>query len=199
VDELAFLRLGSRPAKRRGAASLADLRAIPWVFGWSQNRLMVPGWYGFGSAVGALGRVLGESLDRTLLALFQRDPLFRLIVDETEKSLMLVDRQVARAYAALLPDQALARGLMTLIERELAASERAVLAITGEGDLGERFPMLHAQLRRRRPLLAAAGLEQARLVRAFRDPGGDEAARRDALTPLLLSMTCVASGLGWTG
>ncbi len=199
VDELAFLRLGSRPAKRRGAASLADLRAIPWVFAWSQNRLMVPGWYGFGSAVGALGRVLGQNLDRTLLGLFQRDPLFRLIVDETEKSLMLVDRQVARAYAALLPDEALARGLMTLIERELVASERAVLAITGEGDLGERFPMLYAQLRRRRPLLAAAGLEQARLVRAFRDPGADEAARRDALTPLLLSMTCVASGLGWTG
>jgi phosphoenolpyruvate carboxylase len=199
VDELQHLRLGSRPAKRRGAASLSDLRAIPWVFAWSQNRLMVPGWYGFGSAVEALGRVQGEALNRTLVGLFQRDPLFRLIVDETEKSLMLVDRQVARAYAALLPEQDLARGLLALIERELVASERAVLAITGEGELGERFPMLYAQLRRRRPLLAAAGLEQAKLVRAFRDPAADEAARRELLTPLLLSMTCVASGLGWTG
>ncbi len=199
VDELAFLRLGSRPAKRRGAASLDDLRAIPWVFAWSQNRLMVPGWYGFGSAVESLGRVQGAQLRETLARLFQRDPLFRLIVDETEKSLMLVDRQVARAFAALVPDQALGQGILTLIERELAASERAVLAITGEGDLGERFPMLYAQLRRRRPLLAAAGLEQVRLVRAFRDPEADEATRREALTPLLLSMTCVASGLGWTG
>ncbi len=199
VDELASLRLGSRPAKRRGAAALSDLRAIPWVFAWSQNRLMVPGWYGFGSAVTALGRVQGPKLVETLRRLFERDRLFRLIVDETEKSLMLLDFTVARAYAALVPDGSLARGLLTMIEREAVASEGALLAITGEQQLGERFPMLFAQLRRRRPWLRAAGLEQARLVQTLRDPALPETARREAMMPLLLSMTCVASGLGWTG
>ncbi len=197
LEELGHLRMGSRPARRRGAATLDDLRAIPWVFAWSQNRLMVPGWYGFGSAVAQLTQVRGAAVTAALAALLGSDSLVRLVVDETEKSLMLVDREVAAAYGSLA-EPAVAARLLDAIERERAASEQAVLAITGASRLGERFPDLLAERRRRRDLLRRAGLEQVGLLRAFR-AAGEEAGRAEALTPLLLSFTCVASGLGWTG
>ena len=190
--------MGSRPARRRGLATLDDLRAIPWVFAWSQNRLMAPGWYGFGSAIRELAAVRGAAVTDDLARLLPGDPLVRLVVDETEKALMLVDREVAAGYASLVEEEGVREALMAAIERERAGSEAAVLAITGRGRLGERFPDLAGEQRRRRGLLRRAGLAQVELLRRFR-AAADDAERSEALTPLLLSFTCVASGLGFTG
>jgi phosphoenolpyruvate carboxylase len=194
VEELTQLNIGSRPARRFGARSLADLRAIPWVFAWTQNRHHVPAWYGLGSALRSFIDVRGDDGRDLLRRMFAESRLFRLVIDEAEKSLCFVDLDVARSYAALLPDGALRERLFGMVEREYELSCRAVLELTGEDRLGRRFRKFSRKLQRRGAILKQVGLVQARLVRRFRD-------RRDHadLVPLLLSINCVSSGLGWTG
>ena len=84
LEEISLLNMGSRPARRFGARSLSDLRAIPWVFAWSQNRHFVPGWYGVGSGILTFLQVRGERGSNLLARMFRDSRLFRLIVDEVE-------------------------------------------------------------------------------------------------------------------
>ena len=104
LEEISLLNLGSRPARRFGARSLSDLRAIPWVFAWSQNRHFVPGWFGVGSGVLTFLQVRGQRGGALIQRMFADSRLFRLIVDEVEKTLSYVDLAVAREYAALVPE-----------------------------------------------------------------------------------------------
>jgi phosphoenolpyruvate carboxylase len=196
--ELAELKIGSRPAKRQaGSRSLDDLRAIPWVFAWSQNRHMLPGWYGTGTALAKFVDVRGAEGMGLLRKLFATSPLFRLIVDEVEKTLVLVDLDVARRYAALVPNGATREHIFELVCAEYERTRESILAVTGERELAERFPKYRARLARRLPTIRAVGVEQVELLARHRTAKsrGDDA----QLVPLLLSINCVASGLGYTG
>jgi phosphoenolpyruvate carboxylase len=192
VEELAMLKLGSRPARRFGARSLGDLRAIPWVFAWSQNRHMITGWYGFGSALCAFRQVRGPAADRLLAEMFARHPLFRLMVDEAEKSLMLADMEIAEAYAGLVEDAAIRAPILSRIQAEHSAALAALRDITGNA-LGLRFPKMQARCEDLRPQLDRLNRLQITLLRQSRAGGGT------TTIPLMQSMTCIASGLGWTG
>ncbi len=199
VEELALLNIGSRPARRSGARTLADLRAIPWVFAWTQNRHLVPGWYGVGTAVGRFLAARGRSGEEQLRRMFDGCRVFRLVVDEVEKTLPQVDLDVARAYARLVPDAEIGREIFGLVEEEYHRTVDAVLRITGGELLLERFPRFRRRLSRRLPALHRLGLAQVELVRRFRDAREREELRDEHLVPLLLSIHCVAAGLGWTG
>ncbi len=199
VDELVLLKIGSRPARRFGSGILSDLRAIPWVFAWSQNRHLVPGWYGVGTALDSLVEVRGDAGQQLLRRMFGESRLFRLILDEVEKTLFLTDMELGRRYAALVPDAAVRDEIFGMIEAEYRRTVAAVLRISGGGVLAERFPQFRRQLARRLPIINQVGLEQVKLIESFRNPQRDGAARRDDLVPLLLSINCVAAGLGWTG
>ena len=194
VEELVQLNIGSRPARRFGAKSLHDLRAIPWVFAWTQNRHHVPAWYGLGSAIRSFLDVRGADGRELLRHMFAESRLFRLVIDEAEKSLCFVDLDVARSYAELLADPELRERIFGMVEREYALTCRQVLDLTGETHLGQRFRKFSRKLQRRGQILKQVGLVQSRLVRRFRE-------RKDHadLIPLLLSINCVSSGLGWTG
>jgi phosphoenolpyruvate carboxylase len=194
VEELVQLNIGSRPARRFGAKSLHDLRAIPWVFAWTQNRHHVPAWYGLGTALRSFVDVRGADGLELLRQMFAESRLFRLVIDEAEKSLCFVDLDVARSYAELLADPALRERIFGMVEREYALTCRQVLEVTGAAKLGQRFRKFSRKLQRRGQILKQVGLVQSRLVRRFRD-------RRDHadLIPLLLSINCVSAGLGWTG
>src|SRR3954464_6459952 len=113
-----MLTLGSRPARRFGARSLSDLRAIPWVFAWSQNRHFVPGWYGVGSGIMTFLQVRGPRGAALLDRMFTESRLFRLIVDEVEKTLAYVDLEIAREYAELVPEASVRNNIMEMIEDE---------------------------------------------------------------------------------
>jgi phosphoenolpyruvate carboxylase len=199
VNELALLRIGSRPARRFGAKGIADLRAIPWVFAWSQNRHLITGWYGYGSALDSFLRIRGKGGEALLRDMFEHSPVFRLMMDETEKVLWLADMSVAREYASLVPDQTAAGEILASIEAEHALSSAHVLRITGGSALAERFPAYRRHLERRLPLITQANLWQVEFLRKFRDTSEDRKARPGVLVPLLLSMTNIAAGLGWTG
>ena len=198
VEELARLNIGSRPARRFGGQSLKDLRAIPWVFAWTQNRHIVTGWYGVGAALSQYIEENGATGRDRLTAMFEDSLLFRLIIDEAEKTLSLVDLEVAEAYAGLVADADARARIFGMIMAEYRQSRDMILQITQEQTLSARFKRFSRKLSRRRPALRQAGLEQVRLLREFRNRRGDKAAQDD-LIPLLLSINCISAGLGWTG
>jgi phosphoenolpyruvate carboxylase len=197
VDELAKMNIGSRPARRFGAKSLSDLRAIPWVFAWTQNRHLVPSWYGVGKALETFINERGAVGEALIQSLFKESRLFRLIVDEVEKTLSLVDMEVAEKYAELVEDETLRNTVFSMVKDEYARTVEQILNITGEEKLCKRFRKFSRKLSRRNNVLQQAGLEQVMLVKKFRSSAKED--NFEELVPLLLSINCISAGLGWTG
>jgi phosphoenolpyruvate carboxylase len=198
LDELAMLNIGSRPARRFGAKTLADLRAIPWVFAWSQNRHIVPGWFGVGSGISAFLRVRKQPGLALLRRMFKEFRLFRLVVDEVEKTLLQVDMAIAREYAGLVEDAAVRAVIFESVEREYRLTSDMLRQVSGDSELAERFPVLRARLARKLPIIAHANRQQVELLRRYRG-ARLEAEKESYKAPLLLSVNCIAAGFGSTG
>lgn len=201
VDELALLKIGSRPAKRFGAGArdLADLRAIPWVFAWSQNRHMITGWYGLGSALSSLIRVRGDGGIDLLRRMFENSRLFRLVIDEAEKVLFQSDMDIARAYSTLVQDDATRNSVLTRIDAEHALTCNMILSVTGGHELAQRFPVFREQAQNIRPQMSGVHRLQIDLLDRVRRAGGADRADRRDVDALLMSIHVISSGLGWTG
>ncbi len=199
VEELALLNIGSRPTRRFGAKGIDDLRAIPWVFAWSQNRHLITGWYGIGTALSQFMKVRGASGERLLRAMYDKSRVFRLVIDEVEKTICTADMDIARRYAALVPDRDRADAIFGAVTAEHALTAAQILRITGEAELGARFPAFKRRLDHVRPMLERTHALQAELLHQFRHEKQAGAQRPKVLPPLLLSMNCISAGLGWTG
>jgi phosphoenolpyruvate carboxylase len=195
VEELALLKIGSRPSRRFGAKGISDLRAIPWVFAWSQNRHLLTGWYGLGYALDDFLSSRGGDGLKLLREMFLKSPGFRLAVDEVEKSLFLADMNVAEKYAALVPNRNDAERLFALIRHEHKRTSKVMLELSGSKVLCERFAGFRRRFDRVRPMVDQANRWQVQLLRQTREQKGSEALNM----PLLATMNCVAAGLGWTG
>jgi len=198
LEEIALLNIGSRPARRVEARSLADLRAIPWVFAWSQNRHFLPGWYGVGSGLQTFLEVRGTRGEALLKRMFNESRLFRLIVDEVEKTLGYVDLGIAREYARLVAGDRVRDEIFGLIEEELRRTASTLRRVAGEGMIAERFPQFRQRLARRLPTLNQVNRQQIELLRRYRGAAAGKA-EDDALAALLLSINCIAAGFGATG
>ena len=198
LEELALLNMGSRPARRFGAKSLSDLRAIPWVFAWSQNRHFVPGWYGVGSGITTFLQVRGARGEALLKRMFTDSRLFRLVIDEVEKTLTYVDLDLAREYAALVPDAGARDAVFALVEEEYHRTVEAVLRVSGGRALVERYPRFLRRLGRRLATLNQVSRQQVELLRRVRAAGAQNV-EEEHLSALLLSMNCISAGFGATG
>jgi phosphoenolpyruvate carboxylase len=198
LEEISLLNLGSRPARRFGARTLSDLRAIPWVFAWSQNRHFVPGWYGVGSGILTFLQVRGQRGTALINRMFSESRLFRLIVDEVEKTLAYVDLGIAQEYAELVPDASVRKNIFEMVEEEYHRTVEAVLRISGGTELVERYPRFRRRLARRLPTINQVSRQQIELLRRFRASGGDRT-QEEQLSALLLSINCIATGFGATG
>lgn len=201
ADEIALLNIGSRPVRRfaTGQRELTDLRAIPWVFGWSQNRHMITGWYGIGTALSRFIEVRGEAGLDLLRRMFERSRLFRLVIDEAEKMIVLSDLEIAERYADLVRDRGAAELIWARIGHEHGLTRERIIDLTGEADLTRRFPAFKEKIADLRPQLAGAHRLQVDLLRQVRAEGGAEAARRDDVDALLMTIHVISAGLGWTG
>jgi phosphoenolpyruvate carboxylase len=199
LEELTLLNIGSRPARRSQTRALSDLRAIPWVFAWTQNRHLIPGWYGVGSALQSFLKVRGPRGEAMLRRMFAETPIFRLIIDEAEKTLAQVELKLVRAYAELVPDEMARAGVLALIEAEHARTVETVLFLTGESALAERFPQFRRRMTRRLGMLERAHYQQIELLRRVRGERLGNAERDEDLAALLLSINCIAAGFGTTG
>ncbi|HET7043950.1 MAG TPA: phosphoenolpyruvate carboxylase [Gaiellaceae bacterium] len=189
LDELALLEIGSRPVSRpeaAGSAELEALRAIPWVFAWTQNRCLLPAWYGVGSALA--GAETGE-----LRRLYREWPFFGALVDNLEMTLAKTSLPIARSYLGLVPDAAGAARIFAAIEAEHERTVAAVLETTESRALLDRHPQLQRSVELRNPYVDPMNALQVELLRRHR--AGDEAARR----PLLRSIAAIAAALRNTG
>ena len=188
IEDLGRMRIASRPARRAGGESLEDLRAIPWVFAWSQMRLNLPGWYGLGSGLAA-ARL--EDLRRA----YASWPLFNALLDHAEMSLAKPDRRIAARYLALGARPDLAARVM----REYDLTKKNVLAVTGHSRLLEKHRVLSWAVELRNPYVDALSHLQLRALRAMRTRSTSvrEQARAERL--FLLTVNGVAAGLQNTG
>ena len=200
MEELGLLPLGSRPARRGlSVESLEDLRAIPWVFSWTQARINLTGWFGLGAALEAVGDV------ELLRSAYERWPLFTAMLDNVEMSLAKTDERLARRYLALGDRDDLAG----LVLDEMRRTRDWVLRTTGHAALLDNRPVLQRAVRLRSPYVDALSLLQLRALRGLRRadatsvapaaPGSDAATEHDPQRLLLLSVNGVAAGLQNTG
>jgi phosphoenolpyruvate carboxylase len=167
VAELEHARLGSRPAKRSGKKSMADLRAIPWVFGWMQSRQLVPAWFGVGHALHqfACAQPSNLALLQTMMSDF---PLFVDIIRNVEMALAKSDFGIARLYASLVEDEALRNRVFTTLEAEFDLTHRMILEITKQKTLLQTNPVLERSIRLRNPYVDPMSLLQVELIRRKR-------------------------------
>ena len=199
VEELSLMKMGSRPARRFGASRLSDLRAIPWVFAWSQNRHLITGWYGLGSALEAFIKVRQSDGEDLLQRMFEKSRLFRLIINEVEKTLCQTDMEIAAYYASLTPDEELRSSLFGQIHQEYNRTVHQLCRLTGAEHVGMRFPAFQRRIKRVRPLIKRTNIWQVELLHEFRATQAGTPERERVAVPLLMSMNCIATGLGWTG
>jgi phosphoenolpyruvate carboxylase len=166
MPELEHAKIGSRPSKRKGSLSLETLRAIPWVFGWTQSRLLIPAWFGVGAAV---EQYLQEGGDLATLQNMAREfPLFIDLIRNVEMALGKVDLGTARLYSTLVEDEELRTRIYASFEAEFQRSVSAVLAITGQSSLLEKNQVLARSIRLRNPYVDPMHLIQVDLLRRKR-------------------------------
>jgi phosphoenolpyruvate carboxylase len=189
IAEIADLKIGSRPASRTPSDRIEDLRAIPWVFSWSQARVMLPGWYGVGEALDGFG-----DLPR-LKAMLDQWPFLRTTIDNLEMVLAKSDMRIAGHYAALVEDRAMGDAVFTRIRDGWHRTHDAVLAITGQSRLLADKPALDQSIRLRLPYIEPLNLLQIELLKRHRAGETDPRIREG----IQLSINAIATGLRNSG
>jgi phosphoenolpyruvate carboxylase len=195
ISEIAELNIGSRPASRNQSRSIETLRAIPWVFSWAQCRLMLPGWYGFGTAVDAWLLQQGDAGLALLREMHREWPFFASVLSNMEMVLAKADIAIASRYADLVVDPDLRAKIFGRIRAEFDATVSALLRIMGTNELLSGNPQLARSIKYRFPYLDPLNHIQVELLRRFRAGDKDERSRRG----IHLTINGVAAGLRNSG
>ena len=195
IAEIAALNIGSRPASRKKTTAIEDLRAIPWVFSWAQCRLMLPGWFGFGSAVAVWRQRHGAAGMALLAEMYREWGFFRALLSNMDMVLGKSDITIAERYSRLVKDEELRQTIFPRIKAEWQSSIAALLAITGEKELLDLNPLLKRSIRNRFPYLDPVNHIQIELLRRHRAGETDERVQRG----IHLTINGVAAGLRNSG
>ena len=194
VSEIASLNIGSRPASRKASEHIEDLRAIPWVFSWAQCRLMLPGWYGFGTAVDGYLQTNSEGLT-TLRRMLRSWPFFQSLLSNMDMVLAKTDLAIASRYAELVADAELRERIFSRIKAEWLLTRKHLLAILEHDDFLADNPMLKRSLQLRSPYMDPLNHLQVELLKRHRAGESDERMAR----AIHLSINGIASGLRNSG
>ena len=195
IGEIADLNIGSRPASRKKSERIEDLRAIPWVFSWAQCRVMLPGWYGFGTAVTRYVARHGAAGDRRLARMNKEWPFFRAMLSNMDMLLAKADLSVASRYKDLHADRKRADWIFAKIRGEFEATTQAVFRITGAGAFLVSNPALARSIRNRFPYLDPLNHLQLELLKRHRAGGAEDRVR----SGIHLSINGLAAGLRNSG
>jgi phosphoenolpyruvate carboxylase len=195
IGEIANLNIGSRPSSRKPSARIEDLRAIPWVFSWAQCRLMLPGWYGFGTAVKAWLEGQPKGGMALLQAMYREWPFFQMLLSNMDMVLAKSDIAIASRYAELVSDTALRDSVFSRLRAEWQSAVDALLAIMGQESLLESNPLLARSMRNRFPYLDPLNHMQIELLKRYR--AGDR--NDDVVTGIHLTINGIAAGLRNSG
>lgn len=199
LEQINQLNIGSRPAKRKATSGVSDLRAIPWVFAWSQSRVNLPGWYGLGAGIQnwlqETGDVASPERLQLLREMYAEWPFFRTVIDRAQVSMRRADMPIATLYASLTDDDTRS-AIFSAIREEYDRTERVILAVTGQEALLDNEEWLQQSINLRNPYVDPLNYIQAGLLqRIRREPESAEELR----PVLLLSVNGVAAGLQGTG
>jgi phosphoenolpyruvate carboxylase len=195
IEEIAQLKLASRPARRTTTRNVDHLRAIPWVFSWMQSRHTLPGWFGLGSAVREFLAEHPRDLP-TFQRMYREWHFWQTLIDNTQMILAKADLTIARLYADLVDDQGIATRIFGRIEEEYHRTVDVIREITGQRELLEQMPVLRGSIMRRNPYIDPLSYIQVVLLRRLRSGQGASA---ELLTGVLESINGIASGLKNTG
>ncbi len=195
INEIATLNIGSRPASRNKTRAIESLRAIPWVFSWAQCRLMLPAWYGFGTAVAAFVEAHPTNGIAFLQAMYRDWPFFRTLLSNMDMVLSKSSLAVASRYAELVPDEELRNRIFSRISAEYQRSITSLLAIMGQKTLLEANPLLDRSIRNRFPYLDPLNHVQVELLKLHRRDEGDD----QVLHGIQLTINGISAGLRNSG
>ena len=195
IDEIENLPIGSRPARRRGERSLQDLRAIPWVFAWTQNRCLLPAWYGLGTAILDVKYADRAAWER-LREMYRDWPFFTATIDNAAVALAKADPAIGQRYAELLDDENVRQRLWPRLAAECDRSRQAVLDIVGSRELLETTPWLKRSIEARNPLVDPLNLIQVEFLRRRDQIDDTDGGLREILR---LAVQGIASGMRTTG
>lgn len=197
IDLIEHLRLGSRPTRRQQSADVRQLRAIPWVFAWTQSRHLVSAWYGVGFALSEFTRTEEGGLEK-LREMYREWPFFRQLLDNAEVSLAKTELGIAREYAALVKSAEVRDKVFHLIQDEYERSMAQVLQVNGRAALLENQPVLAESIRRRNPYVDPLNYLQIRFLAHWREASDEQ--RTETLRRLLaLTVNGIAFGMKSTG
>ena len=194
ITEIATLNIGSRPASRKKTTRIEDLRAIPWVFSWAQCRLMLPGWFGFGSAVREFTAAHPHGLEQ-LQDMHRHWPFFRTLLSNMDMVLAKSSLAIASRYAQLVPDVALREAIFSRISLEWRDCVDCLLAIMGHQKLLDGNPLLDRSIRNRFPYLDPLNHVQVELLTLHRSQPANE----KVLTGIQLTINGISAGLRNSG
>ncbi len=199
IDEISNLKLGSRPTYRRATQSVADLRAIPWVFSWMQSRFNFPGWYGLGTALESVLR-RGAKGRRLLRAMHAGWPFFQTLIDNAQLTMRKADMGIASLYAGLVEDPKVRRRVGSIIAAEFARAEAAVLAVTGQRQLLANEPVLRRSVELRNPYIDPLNYLQVEMLRRLRAKPALSPDEAEAVRGVVeLTINGISGGLKNTG
>jgi len=194
VNELDTARIGSRPSRRTKGRKLADLRAIPWVFGWMQSRHAVPAWFGVGHALQQFAKS-GPGHERLLRQIAHGFPLFSELLRNVELGMAKADLGIARDYSGLVKNAELRKRVFSMLEEEFLRSRRMILRVTGQRELLGRNRVLARSIRLRNPYVDPMSLIQVELLRRKQQ----EQKNSELDYPLGATINGIAAGLHNTG
>ncbi|WP_238357426.1 phosphoenolpyruvate carboxylase [Cohnella zeiphila] len=198
LSEVGELNIGSRPSKRKNSERFEDLRAIPWVFSWTQSRYLLPAWYAAGTA---FDRYIGGDNAKleTLRGMYRDYSFFRSLIDNLQMALAKSDLIIARKYSDMIKDEEIRKRIFALIEEEFELTKKTILAITGQDDILDNVPVIQESIRLRNPYVDPLSYLQVQLLtelRAKRSAGEDDP---ELLREVLLTINGVAAGMRNTG
>jgi phosphoenolpyruvate carboxylase len=198
INELSQLRISSRPAKRKSNAGFTAMRAIPWVFSWMQSRVIIPSWYGVGSAFEGYCQQNANGL-QLLQQMYTDWDFFRALVDNTQLDVAKADMGIAALYAGLVDDAAIRASFFRRIQDEHERAQRKICEVTGQSELLEHMPAIKHSIERRNPYVDPLNFIQVELLRDLRAMDPDAAHYQQTLNAVLTTINGIAAGMKTTG
>jgi phosphoenolpyruvate carboxylase len=194
IDDIETLPIASRPSRRRGERTLDDLRAIPWVFAWTQSRCMIPAWYGLGTALVEV-KYDDRHAWQNVCDMYRQWPFFQATIDNATLALAKADMYIAQRYSELVDDAAIRRPIWQRIAAERDRTRQAILDIVGGGELLATTPWFQRSIEARNPYIDPLNLIQIEFMRRRRQRPDDESLR----DLLRLCVQGIAAGMRTTG
>ncbi|MBT2734943.1 phosphoenolpyruvate carboxylase [Bacillus sp. ISL-7] len=195
LRELGDLNIGSRPMSRKNQGRFEDLRAIPWVFAWTQSRQLLPAWYAAGTGLAGFA-AKGEQNLQMLQQMYEKWPFFQSTIDNLQMALMKADITTAREYLSLVKDQNIAERIFTNILEEYETTKEVLLRITGDNELLDHTPNIKESVYRRNPYVDPLNFLQVELIKELRN---QEEPNEELLIEVLLTISGISAGLRNTG